>query len=140
MYSDIPDKNATVSPRGWLFYDAACPLCARWAERSRGLLRRRRIELLPLQGDGVAGRLGIPETDLLKEMRFLTRAGELSGGAAAAVRIARQFWWGWPLFALTRLPGVMPLLTRLYRGIARQRTCDAGICRVRRPVASSIWR
>ncbi len=71
MYSDIPDKNATEGPRGWLFYDAACPLCARWAERSRGLLRRRRIELLPLQGDGVAGRLGIPETDLLKEMRFL---------------------------------------------------------------------
>jgi len=24
VYSDIPDKNATEGPRGWLFYNAAC--------------------------------------------------------------------------------------------------------------------
>src|SRR5205809_5956382 len=37
--------DALPISRGWLFYDAACPLCARWAERSRGRSEEHTSEL-----------------------------------------------------------------------------------------------
>jgi hypothetical protein len=46
--------------------------------------------------------------------------------------IARRIWWAWPLWALSRVPGAMPLLTAAYRWIARNRHCLNGGCEVRR--------
>ena len=128
MNTEITDDNAIQGRRGGLLYDAACPLCVAWAERFRGWLRRHGICLLALQAPGVAERLGLSGGDLLKEMRLLTAAGRVYGGAEAVSQIARQTWWGWPLFALSRTPGVMPLFARLYRRIAQRRNCDGGAC------------
>ena len=129
MTTEITDNNGIHGRRSWLFYDAACPLCVVWAERFRGWLRRRGIYLLALQAPGVAERLGLSGRELLKEMRLLTAAGRVYGGAEAVSQIARQTWWGWPLFALSRAPGVMPLFARLYRRIAQRRNCHGGACR-----------
>jgi len=135
----ITDNNVTRTARGRVFYDAECSLCGALAERLRAPLSRRGIVLLPLQADGVPERLGIRSPDLLKEMRFLTRTGELFGGAEAVVRIARHIWWGWPLFALGRVPGAMPLMARIYRALPRRRNCGDGACRVKRPGQWPGW-
>ena len=116
------------APQGWLFYDGECSLCVAMARRFGRWLRRRGIEVRPLQASGVPERLALGMADLLKEMRFLTKAGDVFGGAEAVVRIARQTGWGWPLFALSRLPGARPLLSGGYRWIARRRKCGAGAC------------
>jgi len=124
--TEITDINVENGRCGRLFYDADCAWCAPLAEQVRGLLGRRRIELEPLQSAGVSAALGIPAEDVLQEMKFLTEAGEVFGGAEAAAQIARRFWWSWPLFALSRLPGVMPAFGHLYRWIADRRGCSGG--------------
>jgi hypothetical protein len=76
---------------------------------------------------------------LLKEMRFLTKAGGVFGGAEAVVQIARRTWWGWPLFALSRVPGVMRALRCLYRWIAGRRNCGDGVCDGKQPYRAVAW-
>ena len=139
MHTEITDTDAITGPRGQVFYDAECALCVGLAERFRGLLRRRRIDLRPLQAVGVSARLGIRAQDLRKEMRFLTDAGQVFGGAEAVVQIARRIWWGWPLFAFSRLPGAMPAFARLYARIAQRRNCADGACRRRQPNHGLSW-
>jgi len=135
----ITDKDAREGWRGWMFYDAECSLCVALAARFAGMLRRQRIDLVPLQAAGVPERLAIRPPDLLKEMRFLTQAGEVFAGAEAVAQVARQFWWGWPLFAWSRAPGAMAVLRRLYRWIAQRRSCAGGACQRRRPLQLQAW-
>lgn len=127
------------SPRAGVFYDADCPLCVRLAERFRGWLRWQQVDLLPLQTGDASARLQIAPDNLLKEMRFLTEAGEVFGGAEAVVQIARRTWWGWPLFALSRVPGVLPVLRWLYRWIAERRNCTDGGCDRKQPYRPVAW-
>ena len=58
-----------------------------------------------------------------EEMKVVTAAGETMGGAAALVYLARRLWWTWPLWAISRLPGMMGLLAHGYRKLARRRNC-----------------
>ena len=139
MNTEKTDKTATPALAGRVFYDAECALCLGLAERFRGLLRRRRIDLQPLQALGVPDKFGIRAQDLLKEMRFLTESGQVFGGAEAVVQIARRIWWGWPLFALSRLPGAMSALARLYPWIAQRRNCADGPCRRKQPNRVLDW-
>jgi alginate O-acetyltransferase complex protein AlgI len=135
MYSvttELTDVTVISDWHGCLFYDAECSLCVAWAERFRRWLRRQKIDVLPLQAPGVAERLALSSQDLLKEMRLLTAAGQVFGGAEAVAQITRLTRWGWPLFVLSRVPGVMPLLACLYRWIAQRRNCIGGSCRRRR--------
>ena len=45
----------------------------------------------------------------------------LLGGADALMELCRHIWWGWPLWLLSRFPGVMRLLRWLYRRVAARR-------------------
>jgi predicted DCC family thiol-disulfide oxidoreductase YuxK len=62
-------------------------------------------------------------------------SGDVLGGATAVVYLARQVWWTWPLWAVSRVPGVMRLLDRAYRRIARRRHCVSRTA-TRRPLRS----
>jgi predicted DCC family thiol-disulfide oxidoreductase YuxK len=139
VITEIPDNKVIERLRGCVFYDGHCAVCMRLAEQSRRLLRRQRIDLAPLQTGGLAPRLGVPTDNLLKEMRFLTKAGGVFGGAEAVVQIARRTWWGWPLFALSRVPGVMRALRCLYRWIAGRRNCGDGVCDGKQPYRAVAW-
>lgn len=91
----IPDTSVEIAcDRQQLFYDGDCSFCVRLAERLGRALGRRRIELVPLQAPGTAKRLRISGQDLMNEMRLRTPDGQVWGGAEAALRIARQLWWG----------------------------------------------
>ena len=125
MTSEITDKDKV---KGWVLYDAECPVCVRLARRLQGVLRRRHFELVPLQAPWARAKLGLTPPQLLAEMRFLRADGAVFGGADALLEISRHIWWAWPLRPAGRLPAVRKLLRSGYRWIARNRACARGAC------------
>lgn len=111
-----------------VFYDADCTFCVDAARRFERALSRRRFELVPLQTPGTSAKLGVPDDELLDEMRLRLRDGTQFGGAAAVVEIARHIWWAWPLWALSRMPGAIRPMNAIYRWIASHRGCANGVC------------
>lgn len=118
---------------GWVCFDAGCPFCVRWANRLRGPLEHRGFGLIPLQSDWVRRVLSVSEDELLREMRVITRRGEVFGGADAVLFLAQRIGWARPLCVLAGVPGVKPLLERAYRFVAANRTCRLGTCSIDRP-------
>jgi predicted DCC family thiol-disulfide oxidoreductase YuxK len=114
--------------RAGVFYDAECQFCVNAIRRfERGLVRRG-FELLPLQTPGAGAALGVPDVELLDEMRLRLEDGRVYGGAEAIMQIARRMWWAWPLWALSRLPGAMRPMDAMYKWFARRRGCVNGAC------------
>jgi len=116
----------------WVCYDADCSLCIRWVNRFRTSLEKHGFTLLPLQSPAVRAALHLPETELMAEMRVITPQGFVFGGADALVYLSSILCK--PLFWLTRIPGVMPLLRRVYRYVARNRDCAGHTCKTCRPL------
>jgi predicted DCC family thiol-disulfide oxidoreductase YuxK len=115
-----------------IYYDDNCQFCRDMLRRFGRTLARRRFIFVPLQSPGAAGVLGVSDQHLLDEMRVRFDDGTVCGGAAAVAAIARRIWWAWPLWAVSRVPGVMPLLGAAYRWIGRNRYCVNGACEVHR--------
>ena len=127
---------ATMHDAASLFYDAECSFCVGTVRRFERVLTRRRVRLLPLQAPGTGALLGVSDHALLDEMRVRRDDGAVLGGADAVAELARRIWWAWPLWAVSRLPGVMPIMRAAYRWVARRRGCAGGSC-VRRPARAS---
>lgn len=112
-------NNEGVS--GVLFFDGACGMCT----RSRDLLvrhdRTANVETEPLQGPGVAERLGVPREQLLDAMRWLDSSGAVYTGAEAwAAAWSVALGTGLPL-RFYRLPGIRFVQDLIYRWIAGHR-------------------
>jgi predicted DCC family thiol-disulfide oxidoreductase YuxK len=120
-----------------IYYDDECEFCRGMLRRFGRTLARRRFTFVPLQAPGAARMLGVSDEHLLDEMRVRLDDGVVCGGASALVAIARRIWWAWPLWALSGVPGVMPLLDVAYRRIARHRHCLHGACAVPRRAGAS---
>jgi predicted DCC family thiol-disulfide oxidoreductase YuxK len=116
-----------------VFYDADCAFCVAMVRRFEPVLARRHFELVPLQTPGAGGTLGVRDDHLLDEMRLRLPDGSVFGGADAVAEIARRIWWGWPFWALTRLPGAMVPIRATYRWIARNRGCVNRACEIDAP-------
>ena len=114
--------------RGWLFFDADCGFCTRIARWLLPIVEKRGLAVAPLQDPRVGALLGLPQAELLREMRFLLSDGTQYGGADAVIALAREIWWAQPLLWLSKAPHVMELLHRTYRWIAAQRRCSASAC------------
>jgi predicted DCC family thiol-disulfide oxidoreductase YuxK len=114
--------------RGWIFYNAECPICRRSRKVWGGIFARRGFEWLPLQTPGVANRLGLSETAVLEEMKLQLPSGRVLGGIDSWVVLFRSVWWLWPLGAMLSLPGFHGLGQACYRRIARNRYCLGGRC------------
>jgi predicted DCC family thiol-disulfide oxidoreductase YuxK len=115
--------------RGWLFFDAECGFCTRIARWLAPILRRRGLEVAPLQDARVAALLGLPRAELIREMRVLWSDGRQYGGADACVAMAREIWWAVPLAWLAMIPGIMNWLRLAYQAIAARRSCAAASCK-----------
>ena len=114
--------------RGWLFFDAECGFCTRVARWLAPALRKRGLELAPLQDQRVGALLGMSGEELLREIQFLPSGSGRSGGADAVVAVARQIWWARPVVWLARIPGGMEMLRAGYRWVAAQRSCAGVAC------------
>jgi predicted DCC family thiol-disulfide oxidoreductase YuxK len=128
LCSEMTDSKGRRARAGWLFFDAECAFCVALARRMARILVPRGFAVAPLQDRRVADLLGLPQEELLREMRVLTAQGKRYGGADAVVFLASRVWWAWPLAALAQLPGVMPLLRAAYRSVAARRKCAALAC------------
>ncbi|MDB6064422.1 MAG: putative thiol-disulfide oxidoreductase [Pedosphaera sp.] len=122
------EMNETI--KGWVFYDANCPLCLGWADRTHGILGRRGYHLVPLQAAWVRARLVMKETEPLSEMKLLASDGRIYGGADALIQLARSIWYAAPLYALAQFPGLKPFLRSIYRRVAARRNCLGGHCAI----------
>jgi len=106
---------------GVLFFDGACGMCT----RSRDFLVRHdrtgNLETEPLQGVGVAERLGIPHDQLLAAMRWLDSSGDVYSGAEAwAAAWSVALGTRLPLLVY-RIPGVRFVQNVVYRWVAEHR-------------------
>lgn len=131
VHAEITDDGGPSS-RGWILYDGDCALCLKWVERLGPILRSRGFSFAPLQAAWVRERLRLPDDQLLLEMRvLLLPSGKSLGGADAIVEIAKRVWWAWPLVAVAQIPGVRPVLRRMYQRVAERRYRLDGTCAIR---------
>lgn len=128
LSSEITDAKGRRARRGWVFFDRDCSVCTSLANRFRHTLEGRGFGLAALQDPRAQSLLNLPPADLLREMRLATTEGKIYSGAEAIVYLSSQIWWAWPLFAASRIPGVMEFLNAGYRWFAKHRTCSAGVC------------
>jgi len=128
LSSDLTDAKGRRASAGWLFFDADCPACTGLARRFRPLLEEGGYGLAPLQSPRVRVLLGVPQEELLREMRLLTPSGSILSGADAFLHVAQDIWWARPLVALARITVMRALLHRAYRWFAARRHCLAGTC------------
>ena len=139
-YTDGKGRHA----RGWLFFDTECKFCTQIARWLAPILERRGLAVAPLQDPRVGALLGLSRFELMREMRLLLSDGRQSGGADAAVALAREIWWARPLVWVAQFPGMMGLLRDGYRWIAARRRCaatgrpGAQICRERKSAATPL--
>lgn len=119
----MTDRKGRRAARGWVFFDGDCEICQSLARRFRSTLENRGFGLAPLQDPRVAVLLALPPSALLQEMRVLTPAGEVLGGAQAITFLAGKIWWAWPVHAAARLPVMRSVLRAGYRWFADHRHC-----------------
>lgn len=105
-----------------VLYDAECACCSAWARRAERVLKGQGVVFQPLPAHA-------------DEMKVVTAGGETFGGVAALVYLARRVWWAWPLRVIRHVPGMMRVLDRGYRWLARRRFCTSWAT-ARRPLRS----
>lgn len=118
-----------------VLYDAACPVCCRFASWLEARDGQRQLELTPLQTPGALASRGIHLEDALTELHTVDAQGHVWRGAdAVLVALLQLPGWRW-LRWVWRIPGVRPVLRRGYRGFARIRPrhamCETGSCACR---------
>src|SRR5271157_6169351 len=118
-YTDTKGRHA----HGWLFYDADCGFCTRFAHWLAPFLSERGLAVAPLQDTRVGPLLGLPPNELLDELKFLLPDFRPFGGAAAVVAVAHEIWWARPLVWFSKLPGATRLLNWGYCSVASHRIC-----------------
>jgi len=128
LHSEITDSKGRHASRAWVCFDRDCDICTSLVRRFRHTLEIRGFGLAALQDPRVQALLGLPDPELLREMRVITTGGKVYGGAAAIVYLAQQIWWAWPLYAAAHLPVVSRLLNVGYRWFADHRTCSSSGC------------
>jgi predicted DCC family thiol-disulfide oxidoreductase YuxK len=133
--------------RGWILYDGECQSCTASARSLDRICRHRGFLFLPLQTEWVMQRLGLEPGAPLKEMHVITSDGRDIAGGDAAIFLARQIWWAWPIVAFAQLPGAHRLVDRGYRWIAARRRCGHIACDLKKRRLSSrrmkqpaVWR
>jgi predicted DCC family thiol-disulfide oxidoreductase YuxK len=111
-----------------LYFDGACPLCAREVAFLRRRDRSGRIRFTDIAAPGFdASATGIARQDLMDRIHGRLADGTVVEGVEAFRRLYALLGFGW-LVAPTRLPGVRQLLDLAYRVFARNRLRLTGRC------------
>lgn len=113
-----------------VFFDGACPRCARAALCVRLLDRRQRIALRDIaEPDFEPTSLGIEWSAFMERMHTRLADGSWATGVEALRCICDALGFG-PLVWLTRVRGIAYLLDRWYERLARNRLRLAGRCTI----------
>jgi len=125
MNTEITDKKKI---KGWVLFDGDCRICTRLARRFERSLGCRGFKVLPLQTPWVRAKLGLPDSELLFQMRLLLPDGSSFGGADVLIEIGRSYWCFWPFSQMARIPVIRKLLHCSYRWVASRRSCARERC------------
>jgi predicted DCC family thiol-disulfide oxidoreductase YuxK len=125
-FTDAKGRHA----RGWVFFDAECRFCTRLARRVAPLLATRGIALAKLQDPRVSKLLGLPLSELLREIRYLNSDAIQFSGADAFVAVAREYWWAAPFVWFSKIPISMKILRAGYQYVASRRECTSTRCAI----------
>ena len=106
---------------GWVLYDGDCGVCSRWVPSWAPTLSRLGLAVAPLQTSWVEERTGIARADLMSDIRLLGVDGSLLSGADVYRHLMRRIWWAYPLYLLSKLPGLSRGFDWAYRTFARHR-------------------
>ncbi len=115
---------------GWVLYDDACGFCRRWIPFWSGTLRRRGLDIAPLQSEWVRVRLTLPPDQLLLDLRLLLIDGTLISGANVYRFALRRIWWAYPLYLFSVTPLTRSLFNAGYRTFANHRLGFSRTCRL----------
>jgi len=106
---------------GTLFFDGACGMCTRSKDLLLRFDRTGNIHTEPLQGRGVAERLGVAQESLLDAVRWLDSDGTVYSGAEAAnAALSTAIGTRIPL-VLYRIPGIRFLEDVVYQWVVEHR-------------------
>ena len=106
---------------GTLFFDGKCGMCTRSRNFLLRLDRTGDVQTEPLQGDGIAERLGIPPSRLMESVWWLDSSGDVYAGAEAAnAAVSVALGTRMPLL-IYRIPGIRALEEAVYRWVADHR-------------------
>ena len=125
-FTDAKSRHA----RGWLFFDAHCRFCVRFARSLAPVLSKRGIALAPLQDPRVSALLGLSRAELLRALRFILADGRQFAGADTILALAHEIWWARPLVWFSRIPGATALFHSSYTRVASRRGCTNASCAV----------
>jgi predicted DCC family thiol-disulfide oxidoreductase YuxK len=120
--------HAAKPESGWVLYDDSCGFCRRWVARFERVLRRRGFEIVPLQSDWVADRLGLSDQQRMHDFRVLLPNGRSIPGADGYRYLMRRIWWTLPLFAISNAPLLRRVFDWSYRMIADHRYAISKTC------------
>jgi predicted DCC family thiol-disulfide oxidoreductase YuxK len=116
-----------------VWFDGACPLCAREIALMRRLDRRGAIDFVDVSAPGAA--CPMDRTQLLARFHAQELGGPIVSGAAAFAAMWRAIPLLRPLGLIARIPPVLWLLERAYRLFLRARPGIVRAMRVLAPVA-----
>jgi predicted DCC family thiol-disulfide oxidoreductase YuxK len=106
---------------GILFFDGNCGMCTRAHDFLVRHDRTGNLETEPLQGPGVAERLGVRDEQLLEAMRWLDASGAVYTGAEAAnAAVSVALGTRLPIL-IYRVPGIRHVQDAVYRWVASHR-------------------
>ena len=109
------------SPTGTLFFDGACGMCTRSKDFLLRFDRTGKIHTEPLQGAGVAERLGVAPENLLDAVRWIDSTGTIYHGAEAVnAALATAIGTRIPLWVY-RIPGIRFIEDVVYQWVVDHR-------------------
>jgi len=115
-----------------VLYDADCSVCTRLARSWAATLGRLGLSVAPLQSPWVGPRTSLPPDVLLSDLRLLENDGHLVSGPDVYRYVMRRLWWAYPLYLLSRVPGLSRIFDWTYRAFARNRRAISPSCELPR--------
>jgi hypothetical protein len=131
-----PAAQTANAPEGWVLYDAACGICARWVPSWAPRLARLGLGTAPLQAPWVAARTRASPEALARDIRLLFADGRELVGADVYRYVLRRLWWAYPLYVLAVAPGLRRLVDRAYRAFADHRRRLSAACGLQPPASA----
>jgi predicted DCC family thiol-disulfide oxidoreductase YuxK len=124
--------STTSNPEriGWVLYDDACGFCRRWIPFWTDTLRRRGLDIAPLQSRWVQARLNLPPDQALYDLRLLRADGTLISGADVYRFVLQRIWWAYPFYLISVTPLIRSLFDAAYRAFANHRVALSRACRL----------
>lgn len=120
--------------RGWVLYDDSCGFCRKWVPMWESTLRKRGFRIAPLQEPWVPEALGMQPEEIAEDIRlYVPATRSVVSGANVYRHVMQKIWWAYPLYVLTRTPGLRSLFDLAYRRFADNRHAFSKSCGLHGP-------